>query len=101
MSLAYVDKLVKDKNCVKYLPFQQYLIDRIVDAKALNTKSSKEMFVHFGLWLQRRVDTTKFGSTGKQNLLESWKNFAKLKDYIFNLQSVRPRLHLLNVQYCH
>ena len=42
MDLAYVDKLAKDNNGVKYLLFRQDLIDRTVDAKGMKTKDSKE-----------------------------------------------------------
>ena len=42
MDLAYVDKLAKDKNVVKYLLVRQDLFDRAVDAKGIKTKDSKE-----------------------------------------------------------
>ena len=42
MDLAYVDKLSKDKNGVKYLLFRQDFFDGTVDAKRMNTKDSKE-----------------------------------------------------------
>ena len=42
MDLAYVDKLAKDNNGVKYLLVRQDLFDRTVDAKGLKTKDSKE-----------------------------------------------------------
>ena len=42
MDLAYIDKLAKDKNGVKYLLFRQDLFDRTVDAKGMKTKDSKE-----------------------------------------------------------
>ena len=42
MDLAYVDKLAKDNNGVKYLPVRQDLFDRTVDAKGMKTKDSKE-----------------------------------------------------------
>ena len=40
MNLAYVDKLAKDNNGVKYLPVRQDLSDRTVDAKGMKTKDS-------------------------------------------------------------
>ena len=40
--LAYVDKLAKDYNGVKYLLVRQDLFDRTVDAKGMKTKVSKE-----------------------------------------------------------
>ena len=42
MDLAYVDKLAKDNNGVKYLLVRQDLFDRTVDAKGMKTKNSKE-----------------------------------------------------------
>ena len=47
MDFAYVDKLAKDKNCVKFLLLRQDLSDRTVDAKGMKTKSSKETFRAF------------------------------------------------------
>ena len=42
MDLAYVDKLPKDNNGVKYLLVRQDLFDGTVDAKGMKTKDSKE-----------------------------------------------------------
>ena len=42
MDLAYVDKLAKDSNGVKYLLVRQDLFDRTVDAKGMKSKDSKE-----------------------------------------------------------
>ena len=42
MDLAYVDKLAKDKNGVKYLLVRQDLFDRTAGAKGMKTKDSKE-----------------------------------------------------------
>ena len=42
MDPAYVDKLAKDNDGVKYLLVRQGLFDRIVDAKGMKTKNSKE-----------------------------------------------------------
>ena len=42
MDLAYVDKLAKDNNGVKYLLVRQDLFGRTVDAKGMKTKDSKE-----------------------------------------------------------
>ena len=42
MDLAYVDKLAKDNNGVKYLLVRQDLFDRTVDANWMKTKDSKE-----------------------------------------------------------
>ena len=42
MDLAYVDKLAKDNNNVKYLLVRRDVFDRTVDAKGMKTKESKE-----------------------------------------------------------
>ena len=42
MDLAYVDKLAKDNNGVKYVLVRQDLFDRTVDAQGMKTKDSKE-----------------------------------------------------------
>ena len=99
MDMAYVDKLAKDNNGVKYLLVRQDLSDRTVNAKRRKTEDSKETDRAFLSMITKKNRPEKFGSTREQNLLESLKNYAKLKDYSFTLQWVRPRLHLLNVQY--
>ena len=47
MGLAYVDKLAKDNNGVRYLLVRRNLFDRTVDAKGMKTKDSKETILHF------------------------------------------------------
>ena len=42
MDLAYVDKLAKNNNRVKFLLVRQDLFYRTVDAKGMKTKDSKE-----------------------------------------------------------
>ena len=42
MDLAYVDKLAKEKNGVKYLLVRQDMFDRTVNAKGMKTKDSQE-----------------------------------------------------------
>ena len=99
MDLAYVDKLAKDNNGVKYLLVRQDLFDRTVDAKRMKTKDSKENVPAFLTMITKKNRPKKIGLKREQNLLESLKKYAKLKEYKFNLPWVRPRLQLLNVQY--
>ena len=80
MDLAYVAKLAKG-NGVKYLLVRQDLFDRAVDAKGMKTKDSKETGRHFQNWLPKKVDQTKFGYMRGQNLLESSRKFAALKEW--------------------
>ena len=54
MVLAYVDKLAKDNNGVKYLLVRQNLFDRTVDATGLKTKDSKEKARAFLIMITKR-----------------------------------------------
>ena len=84
MDLAYVDKLAKDNIGVKYLLARQDLFDRTVDAKGM--KDSNETVRAFLTMITKRIVPEKLGLTREQILLESLKNYAKLKEYKFTLQ---------------
>ena len=43
MDLAYVDKLAKENNGVKYLLVRQDLFDRTVNAKGMKKKTHKKL----------------------------------------------------------
>ena len=51
MDLAYVDKLAKENNGVKYLLVRQDLFDRTVNAKGMKTKrfsrNCESLFIHY------------------------------------------------------
>ena len=100
LDLAYVDKLAKDNNGVSYLLVRQDLFDRTVNAKGMKSKDSKETVRAFLSMITKKKRPKKIWvDKGREFLLESSKSYAKLKEYKFTLQWVRPRLHLLNVQY--
>ena len=99
MDLAYVDKHCKDNNCVKYLLVRQDLFDRTVDVKGIKTKEFKETVPPFLTMIVKKNRPKKVGTTREQKLLESLENYAKLKEYKFTLHWMRPKLHMLNVQY--
>ena len=61
MDLAYVDKLAKDKNGVKYLLVRQDLFDRTVDSKEMKSKDSKETVRAFLCMITKRIDPKKLG----------------------------------------
>ena len=84
--LAYIDRLAKDNNGEKYLPVRQDLFDSTVDAKGMKTKDSKETVRAFLSIITKKNRPKKFGLTREQNLLESLKKYAKLKEYKFSLQ---------------
>ena len=99
MDLAYVVKLNKENNVVKYPEVSQYLFDRTIDVKGMKSKNSKKTVSAFIFMITKRPDTTKFVTKGEQNWLESFETFAELKEYKLILQAMRLRLHLLNVQH--
>ena len=86
MDLAYVDKLAKDNNGVKFFLLPQDLFDRIVDAKEMKTNDSKETVRALLTLITKRIVPKKFGLIREQNLLESLRNYKKLKEYKFTLQ---------------
>ena len=89
MDLAYVDKLAKGNNGVKYLLVRQDLFDRTVDAKGTKTKDSKEIVRAFLTMITKTNQPKKIGLTREQKLLESLKNYAKLKEkQIYSTMSV-------------
>ena len=60
MDIAYVDKLAKVNNCVKYLLVRQDLFDRTVDAKGKKTKDSKETVKTFSKTITKKNRPRKF-----------------------------------------
>ena len=96
---AHANKLSKDTSDVKYLLVRQDLFDRTVDAKRMKTKDSKETVRALLTMITKKNRPTKIWSTSEQNFLGSLENYAKLKEYNFTVQWVRPRLHLLNLHY--
>ena len=59
MDLAFVDKLAKDNNGVKYRLVDQDLFDRTVDAKGMKTKDSKETVSAFLTMITKKNRTKK------------------------------------------
>ena len=60
MDLAYVDKLAKENNGVKYLLVRQNLFDRTVNAKGMKTKDSQETVEAFTSMITKRNRPKKF-----------------------------------------
>ena len=54
MDLAYVDKLAKENNGVKYSVVRQDLSDRIVNAKGMKTKDSQETVKGFSSMITKK-----------------------------------------------
>ena len=95
---AYNDKLAKSNNGVMHLLVRPDVSDRTVDAKGMKIKFSKDKVRAFLTMITEKNRPGKSGLTREQNLLDSLRNFARLKQDSFTLQWVILRLHLLNVQ---
>ena len=54
MDLAYVDKLARENNGVKYLLVRQDLFDRTVNAEGMKTKDSHETVKAFSSMITKR-----------------------------------------------
>ena len=54
MDLAYVDKLAKENNGLKYLLVRQDLFDRNVKAKGMKTKDSQEFLKAFSSTITKK-----------------------------------------------
>ena len=86
MDLAYVDKLAKDENGVRYLLVREDLFDRTVDAKRIKTEDSKDTVRAFLTRIKKRVNSRKLESIRQQLLLECLENCAKLNEYKITLK---------------
>ena len=86
MDMTYVDELAKIISGVKYLLFRQHLFDRAVEAKRMKTKDSKEEVHAFLTMITKKNQLKKNWVDKGQNLLQSLKNYPKLKEYKFTLQ---------------
>ena len=99
MDQAYVHKLAKTNSGVKYLLNRRDLFDRTVDEKRMKKKDSKETRKAFSTKHYKKESSQKNPFKRWQSVLGRLKNSLMLKGYKSGLQSVRPRLFLLNVQY--
>ena len=54
MDLAYVDKLAKEKNGVKYLLVRQDWLDRTVNARGMKTKNFQQTVKAFSSMITKR-----------------------------------------------
>ena len=79
--LAYVDKVAKDNNGVKYLLNRQDLFDRTVDAKGMRTKDSKETVRAFFTMSTKKNQPTKIRVDKGTKFAGEFKNYAKLNEY--------------------
>ena len=76
MDLAYVDKLAKDNNGVKYLLVRQDLFDRTLDAKGVKTKDSKETVKTFSNMITKKNRPKKIWVDQGTEFAGEFKNFC-------------------------
>ena len=79
MDLAYVDKLAKENNGVKYLLFRQDLFDRTVNAKEMKTKDSQETVKAFSTMITKRNRLKKIWVDKGTEFAGAFKKFFALK----------------------
>ena len=83
MDPAYVDKLAKENNGVKYLLVRQDLFDRSV--KGMKIKDSQETVKAFSHMITKKNRPKGIWVEGGPNLLERLKSFVLQKVYKFTL----------------
>ena len=77
MDLAYVDKIAKNINGVKYLLVRQDLLDRTVDAKGMKTKDSKETVLAFSNMITKKNRPKKVWVDKGTEFAGEFKNICK------------------------
>ena len=109
MDLAFVDRLAKENNCVKYLLVRQDLFDRTVDAKGMKTKDSQETVRAFLTMITKK-------NRPKKLLVDNRTEFAGEFEKLFKAEGIqiystmsetkaafaeRTRRSLENILYCY
>ena len=79
MDVAYVDKLAKDNNGVKYLLVRQDLFDRTVDAKGMKSKDSKETVPAFLSMITKNNRPKKVWVDKGTDFAGEFKNLSKVE----------------------
>ena len=76
MNLAYVDKLSKQNNGVKYLLVRQDLFDRTVNANGIETKDSQETVTAFSSMITKRIRPKKIWVDKETEFAGAFKKFC-------------------------
>ena len=76
MDLAYVDKLAKENNGIKYLLVRQDLFDRTVNAKGMKTKDSQETMKAFSSMITKRNRPKKIWVDKRTEFAGAFKKFC-------------------------
>ena len=84
MDLAYVDKIAKDNNDVKYVLVRQDMFDRIVDAKGMTTRFQGNRSCILTM-ITKRIVSKNWVDKGTEFAREI-KKLCKAEEYKFTLQ---------------
>ena len=76
MELAYVDKLAKENNGIKYLLVRQDLFDRTVNAKGMKTKDSQKTVKAFSCMITERNRSKKIWVDKETEFPGAFKKFC-------------------------
>ena len=76
MDLAFVDKLAKDNNGIKFLLVRQDMFDRTVDAKGMKTKDPKETVKFFSKMVTKKTRPKTFWVDQGTEFAGDFKNFC-------------------------
>ena len=88
MDLAYVDKLAKENNGVKYLLFRHDLFDRTVNAKGMKTKDSQETVKAFSSMITKRSRPKKIWVDKRTEFAGAFKKFCAAEGiYVYSIMS--------------
>ena len=85
MDLAYVDKLAKQNNGVKYLLVCPVLFDRTGNANGMKTKDSQETVKAFSSMITRRIRPKKIWFDKGTENAGAFKKFCAAQGYKFTL----------------
>ena len=85
MDFAFVDKLAKENNGVKFLLVRQDLFDRSVNAKGRKTKDSQETVKDFSSMITKRNRPKKIWVNKWTEFSGPLKSFVLQKGYKFTL----------------
>ena len=85
IDLAYVDKLAKENNGVKYLLVRQDLFDRTVNAKGMTTKDSQETVKAFSSIITKKNRPKKIWVDKGTEFAGAFNKFCAVEGYKFTL----------------
>ena len=85
MDVAYVDKLAKENNGVKFLLVRQELFDRTLNAEGMKTKDSQETVTAFSSMITKRNRPKKIWVDKGTEFAGAFKSVVLLRGYKFTL----------------